>query len=155
MVYIQFCKNFTGLPFCGVWTKNLQTFSRNFFWERPSKYCIVELTAVSMCLLLSWSRRYSMKWSSNLGGSYFNNSWPLYLNFSNMINLCPNIWFIKNSKCQYFFLKKGPPKETQIFHISRGPLFRNGWAYWSEYWRVLRDFCGFSKKCCFTTFPEI
>ena len=30
----------------------------------------------------------------------FNNSWPLYLIFLNMINLCPNIWFIKNSKCQ-------------------------------------------------------
>ena len=30
----------------------------------------------------------------------FNNSWPLYLNFSNMINVCPNIWFVKNSKCQ-------------------------------------------------------
>ena len=30
----------------------------------------------------------------------FNNSWPLYLNFSNVINLCPNIWFIKDFTCQ-------------------------------------------------------
>ena len=29
--------------------------------------------------------------------SNFNSSWPLYLNFSNMMILCPNIWFIKNS----------------------------------------------------------
>ena len=144
MVYIHFCKNFTRLPFCGGWTKNLQTFSRNFFWQRPSKYCIVELTAVFMCLLLSWSRRYSMKWSSNLDGSYFNNSWPLYLNFWNMINLCPNIWFIKNSKCQYFFQKKKkePPKETKIFYIFKGPLL-----IWML--AILRDFCGFA------TFPEI
>ena len=42
----------------------------------------------------------------------FNNSWPLYLIFLNMINLCPNIWFIKNSKCQQFFhLKKEPSKK--------------------------------------------
>ena len=27
------------------------------------------------------------------------------------------------------FLKKEPPKETQIFNISEGPLFRNGWLY--------------------------
>ena len=26
----------------------------------------------------------------------FNNSWPPYLNFSNMMKLCPNIWFIQN-----------------------------------------------------------
>ena len=48
--------------------QKLQTFSRHFFWDRPSKYCIVELTAVFVCLLLSWSRRYSMKWSNNFDG---------------------------------------------------------------------------------------
>ena len=85
----------------------------------------------------------------------FNNSWPLYLHFPNMINLCPNIWFIKNSKCQQFFhLKKQPPKK-QIFHIFKRLLFRNGQPYWYECWRVLRDFCGLSKKCGFATFPEI
>ena len=45
----------------------------------------------------------------------FNNSWPLYLIFLNMINLCPNIWFIKNLKCQQIFhLKKDPPKNTDF-----------------------------------------
>ena len=43
----------------------IQTFSRHFFWELCSKYCIVEFTAIFVCLLLSWSIRYSMKWSSN------------------------------------------------------------------------------------------
>ena len=52
----------------GGWTKKLQTFSRHFFWEQPSKYCIAEFTAIFVCLLLSWSRRYSMNWSSNFNG---------------------------------------------------------------------------------------
>ena len=58
---VQFRKNFTGLPFYCGWTKKLQTFSRHFFWEQPSKYCIAEFTAIFVCLLLSWSRRYSTK----------------------------------------------------------------------------------------------
>ena len=53
---------------CGRWTKHLQTFSRHFFREQPSKYCIVEFTAIFVCLILSWSRWYSMKWSSNFDG---------------------------------------------------------------------------------------
>ena len=113
------------------------------FWERPSKYYVVEFTAVFMCLLLSWSRPYSMKWSSN-----FDNSRPLYLSFSNMINRCSNIWFNKNLKCQQL-------KKKQFFHIFKDTLFRNGWLYWYECWRFLRDFCRLSKNFGFATFPEI
>ena len=123
MVSVQFRKNFTGPPFCGGWTKKLQTFSRHFFWERPSKYCIVEFTAVFVCLLLSWSRRYSIVTST---AHNFNNSWPLHLTFSNMINLCPNIWFIKNSKCQQYFLKKEPPKKHRFFIFLKGRYFVMG-----------------------------
>ena len=54
-----------------------------------------------------------------------------------------------------FLKNKELPKETQIFHILNRPLFQNGWPYRSECWRVLRDFCGFSKKCGFATFPEM
>ena len=141
MVSVQFRKNFTGPPFCGGWTKKLQTFSRHFFWEQPSKYCIAEFTAIFVCLLLSWSRRYSTKWSSNFDGP-----WPLYLIFLNIINLCLNIWFIKNSECsQFFHLKKEPPKEHKFF-IFRRLLFRNGQPYWYECWRILREFFGFSKS---------
>ena len=56
-------QKFYRVVICGGWTKNFQTFNR-----RLSKYCIVELTAVFVCLLLSWSRRYSMKWSNNFDG---------------------------------------------------------------------------------------
>ena len=68
LISVQFCKNFTEPPFYGGWTKKLQTFTRHFFWEQPSKYCIAEFTAIFLCLLLSWSRRYSMNWSSNFDG---------------------------------------------------------------------------------------
>ena len=64
----QYCKNFTGPPFRGGWTTKLQTFSRHFFWEWPSKYCIVEFTAIFVCLLFRWSIRYLMNWSINLDG---------------------------------------------------------------------------------------
>ena len=50
----------------GRWTKKLQTFSRHFFWEQPSKYCIGKFTAIFVCMLLSWSRRYSMNWTKCL-----------------------------------------------------------------------------------------
>ena len=68
MISVQFPKNFTGPPFCGEWTKNLQIFSRHFSWQQPSKYRIAEFTAIFVCLLLSWSTRYSTKWSSNFDG---------------------------------------------------------------------------------------
>ena len=61
----NFTKTFTGPPFCGGWTKKLQAFSRHLFWEQTSKYCTAEFTAIFVCLLLSWSRRYLMNWSSN------------------------------------------------------------------------------------------
>ena len=47
MVSVQFHKNFTEPPFWGEWSKELQTS------ERLSKYCVVEFTAIVMCLLLS------------------------------------------------------------------------------------------------------
>ena len=48
--------------------KTTNLFDRHFFRERLSKYCIVELTDVFVCLLSSWSRQYSMKRSSNFDG---------------------------------------------------------------------------------------
>ena len=45
----------------------------------------------------------------------FNNSWPLIFNFSNMINLCPNIAFVKNSKCQQLFFWKTSHQKNSDF----------------------------------------
>ena len=63
----NFAKNLQGRLLRWM-DQKLQTFSRHFFWEKPSEYCIAELTAIFEYLLLSWSRRYSMKWSSNFDG---------------------------------------------------------------------------------------
>ena len=98
----NFAKTLQGRHFVVGGPKN---FLQAFFLEHPSKHCIAEFT-IFVCLLLSWSRRYSTSTARN-----FNNNWPIYLNFSYMINLCPNIWFIKNSKCQQFvFWKSGLEK---------------------------------------------
>ena len=127
------------------------------FWEQPSKHRISEFTAIFVCLLLKVDLDdiQSAEVATSTTASNFNNSWPIYLNFSNMINLCPNIWFIKDSKCQQFVFWKRSLQKTQIFHIYNRPLFCNGWPYWYEFWRILRDSCGLSKKIGFATFPEI
>ena len=81
---------------------------------------------------------------------------PLFLNFSNLINLCPNIWFNENSKYQQFlFSKQKRKKNPHIFHVFKGTLFCNGWPYQYKWWCFLRDLCGLSKMCGFASFPEI
>ena len=120
-------------PFRGGWTKKLQTFSRYFFWEWPSKYCIPSL------LLFSWACFYvdldDIQWNERATSTArnFNNSRPSYLKFSNMINLCTNIWFVENSKCQQFLFWKRKIfqffKKTTITHFScfKGSLFCSRW----------------------------
>ena len=51
----------------------------------------------------------------------FNNSWPLYLNFSNMINLFSNIW-----NCHQFSFWIKNRQKTQIFHFLKGLYFEMG-----------------------------
>ena len=107
----------------------------------------LQATVLSSLLLFLCAWRYvdldDIQWNEVVTSTArnFKNSWPLHLTFSGIINLCPNIWFIKNFKCQQYFFEEGAAKNTQIFHIFEGPLLRNGWPYlWC--WRVLRDFCG-------------
>ena len=64
----NFTKNLQGHHIVVGGPKNHQTFTRYFFWLLLSKNCMVKFTAVFMCLLLSWSRGYSMKWSNNFDG---------------------------------------------------------------------------------------
>ena len=85
----------------------------------------------------------------------FNNSWPLHLNSSYVINLYPNIWFIENSKCRQFSFWENSRKKKTNFSIFKESLSRSGWPYWYECWHVLRDFCELFKKCSFPTFPKI
>ena len=91
-------------------------------------YCAFSLSQISdiffenslifVCLLLSWSRQYSMNWSSNFAQIF------------------------DSAIC---FLKKELQKKKQhFFYIFKEPLFGNGWPYWYEIWRILRDSCGLS-----------
>ena len=48
----------------------------------------------------------------------FNNSWLLYVKFSETTNLCKNICLIENWKCQLLlFLKKKSAKKDNIFNF--------------------------------------
>ena len=117
-----------------------------------SKYCIFEFTAIFVCFLLSWSRRYSMKWSSNFDPytpipQFFKYDKPLpkYL-----------IHSIFNENVSNLYFEKGAAKKThKFFRFLKGRLFCNGWSYWQECFRVWRDFCGLSKKYGVPTFPEM
>ena len=48
----------------------------------------------------------------------FNNNWPLYLKFPNMVNLRPIIWSIQKSKFQQFLIWKESCQKNTNF-----PLF--------------------------------
>ena len=126
------------------------------FWEQPSKHRISEFTAIFVCLLLKVDLDdiQSAEVATSTTASNFNNSWPIYLNFSNMINLCPNIWFIKDSKCQQFVFWKRSRQKTQIFHIFKGPLFRNGWPYWYDVDVFWETSVGFLKSVVLQLFPK-
>ena len=55
---------------------------------------------------------------------------------------------LKIQNVSNFYFEKQPPENSEF----KGPLFRNGWFYWYECWRVLRDGCGLSEKYTFATF---
>ena len=44
MVSVQLQKHFTGLLFCGEWTKKFSHFTGHFFWQRLWKNCFVEFS---------------------------------------------------------------------------------------------------------------
>ena len=64
----------------------------------------------------------------------FNMNLLLYLIFSSIINLCPNIWFIRVSKYRpFFFRKKSRQKnliKILIFLKGRSPTDMNVGVFW-------------------------
>ena len=153
--FCSISQKFTGRPFCGGSTKNFKCLADIFFWEGFQNILLLSLLLFSFASY--WPDLHDIQWNevATSTARNFNNNWPLYLNFSNMVNFCPNNWFIKNQYVSNFYFEKGAAKKIQFFHIFKGPSFRNGWPYWYKRWRVLRDFCELSKKCGFATFPEI
>ena len=94
---------------------------------------------LSSLLLFSCDCYDDIQWNevATSAARNFNNSSLLYLNFSNLINLCPNIWFIKNSKHHQLLFWKRSRKKTQIFIFLRsryfvmgGPSDRNVGLFW-------------------------
>ena len=151
MVSVQFFKKITGPLFCGEWIKRLLT---DISFESGLQNFVLSSLLLFPCYLVDLD---DIQWNEVASSTTRNfiNSWPLHLNFLNMANLCPNISFIKNKKCDQFFFEKRAVKKTKNFHIFKGSSFCNGEPYCYECWRVLRDFCGLSNKCCFATFPKI
>ena len=128
------------------WSKNLKLPTNTFFARYLSKNVLSSfLLFLSICYYddLSDSERNEIASSK---ARNFNNSWLLYVKFSETINLCQNIWLMENWKHQLLlFLKQKAPKRI-IFSIFRGLFLPNGWTYRYNFWRVFGDQCEASKK---------
>ena len=135
-------KFYRAAIFCWMDLKN-SNFSRHFFWEGSWEHYIAEFTTIFVCFLddIQWNEVATSTTRS------FNNSRPLYLNFSIFDSL-------KMQNVSNFYFGKRTAKK-QTFHVFKGSLFRNGSSYWYECWRSLRGFCGLSKMGGFATFPKI
>ena len=59
----------------------------------------------------------------------FNNSWLLYVKFSETIKLCQNIWLIKNWKCQLFVFWNKRRQKGWYFQFFKGKFLLNAWPY--------------------------
>ena len=143
-----------GPSLYGGWTKNFKLLPDVSFDSDFQKIALSSLLLFSCASY--WVDPVYIQWNevATSAACNFNNSWALYLSFSNIINLIVQIFgSLKIQNSAIFILKKKSPKK--FFHIYIGLLFRNGGPYWYECCCVLRDLCGLSKKCSFVTFPKI
>ena len=115
---VQFRKNFKGLLFCGGCVKDLETFSKSFLGGSFRKNVLSSFLLFSPVFYqddLSYSERNEI---ASLTARNFNHIWLLYVEFSETINLCRNIWLIENWKCQLFlFLEIKGAKKDNIFNF--------------------------------------
>ena len=148
MVSIQFRKNFTGRPFCGGWTKIFKLLADISFDSSLQNTALPSLL-LFLCACY-WIDPDNIQWNevTTSTAHNFNNNCHLYLNFSNMINLCPNIWFMKSSKCQE------PPKNHKSFiflqgryFVMGGPIDMNIGVFWETS-------AGFLKSVVLQLFPK-
>ena len=106
--------------------KNIKPSADIFIREQPSKYYMVECTAVFVCLLISWSRRNSMKWSTSAVRN-FNNSWPRHLKYDACDKPLPK--YLIHQKFQMstiFFWKRNRQKNHKFFIFVKGRYFVMG-----------------------------
>ena len=83
----------------------------------------------------------------------FNSDWPIYLNFSNMINLCQIFDPLKIPNVSNLFFEKKSHHKTQIFHLFKGRYFVMGGpidmsfgVFWGTSVGFLVWFCNFSRN---------
>ena len=147
MVSVQFRKYFARSSFCVGWAKKDISFHSDF------------QNVVLANLLLSSCACYQVDLDdvheeTTLTARNFNNNWLIYLHFSDTINLCPNIWFNKNSNCQQFCLTKEPPKKTNFsiflkacYLVMGGSIDMNVAIFWETS-------VGFLKSVVLQVFPK-
>ena len=84
----------------------------------------------------------------------FNISWPLYFYFSNVINLCPNFWFIINSKYQQFLFEKKTTRKTYLLKFLKECYFVMGQDINVNVGVFKNSFVGFLKSVVMYIFPK-
>ena len=113
----NFLKNLKNRHFVVGGSKNSKLSTNTCFGVSFQKNLLLSfLLFSSVCYEDDLSKRNEVASST---ARNFNNSWLLYVKFSETINLCQNIWLIENWKCQlFFFLKYKAPKRTKF------PIFK-------------------------------
>ena len=139
--------------FMAVGLKKLQQTLADIFFDSDFQWLYYYICVLAIKLIYTIFNEVVPLTARNFNKSWLKNSWPLYLNLSNMIKLCTDNWFTKNSKCQQFFEKRAAKKEKCLgffkdrYFVIGEPININV--------GVLRDFCGLSKKSSFAIFPKI
>ena len=148
MVSFQFGKKFYRAAILWWVYQKSSNFWKTFSFESGSqKILLLILLLLSCCCY--YFHLDDIEWNEvpTLTGCNCNNSWPLYLNFSNMIKLCRNYRLIENSKCQQLFiLKKEPPKKHNFFiflkshcFVMGDPIDINVDVFWKTYVDFLKS----------------
>ena len=134
---------------------NIPTFSRFF-----SESCLQNVALSSLQLFSCasyWVDLDDFQWYevATSTARNFNNSWPLHLNFSNMINTCLNIWFIKNRECQQFlFWQRSHQKKHKFFIFLKGRYFVIGGTILMDVGAFWETYVGSLKSVVLQLFPK-
>ena len=143
VVSVKFRKNFKGLLFCGGWVKELETFNKTFFGISFQKSVLSSFMLFSSVCYQDDPSDVERNEIASLTVRNFNNNWLLYVEFSETINLCRDIWLIEDWKCQLFYFWNKRRQKEQIF---KGLFLSNAWPYGYDFWRVFGDLCEASSK---------
>ena len=114
----NFAKNLKARHFVVGGSKNLKLSTNTCFGVSFQKNVLSSLLLfLSVCYQddLSDSERNGISATRN-----FNNSWLLYVKFSETINLCRNIWLIEKVKMSAVFILEIKAKKDKIFNILNG-----------------------------------